>query len=84
MNAVALQLGAWIVCHLDWSHHTLPQVSHLGGDPSLHSSILGMDWIDVVLHNWQEARGVRLDRTPQHVSSAVASNDPWRCLQRQD
>jgi hypothetical protein len=84
MNTVALQLGAWIDCHLDWSHHTLPQVSYLGGDPSLYSSILGMEQIDVVLHHWQQASGVALDSTPQHVSSVVTSNNPWRCLQRQD
>jgi hypothetical protein len=84
MNTVALQLGAWITCHLDWSHHTLPQVSYLGGDPSVYTSILGMEQIDAVLQHWQQASGVVLDRTPQHVSTVVASNDPWRRLQRQD
>lgn len=84
MNTVALQLGAWITCHLDWSHHTLPQVSYLGGDPSIYTSILGMEQIDAVLQHWQQASGVDLDRTPQHVSTVVASNDPWRRLQRQD
>lgn len=84
MNAVALQLGAWIACHIDWSHHTLPQVSYLGGDPSVYTSILGLEQIEAVLQHWQQASGVALDRTPQHVSDALASNDPWRRLQRCD
>ena len=33
MNAVAVQLSAWVRCHLDWSHHTLPQVCFLGTNP---------------------------------------------------
>lgn len=84
MNAVALQLDSWIACHLNWSHHTLPQVSYLGGDPSVYTSVLGLEQIEVVLQHWQQVSGVALDATPQNASAALASNDPWRRLQRRD
>ena len=82
MNAVALQLPQWIQCHIDWSHHTLPQVAYLGGDPSVYFSLLGMEQITPLLQRWQEVSGVLLDATPQHVSSAMTNDDPWRGLQR--
>ena len=82
MNAVALQLPQWIQCHIDWSHHTLPQVAYLGGDPSVYFSLLGMEQITPLLQRWQQVSGVLLDATPQHVSAALADNDPWRGLQR--
>ena len=82
MNAVAQQLPQWIQCHIDWSHHTLPQVAYLGGDPSVYFSLLEMEQITPLLQPWQEVSGVLLDATPQHVSSALANDDPWRGLQR--
>ena len=82
MNAVALQLSQWIQCHIDWSHHTLPQVAYLGGDPSVYFSLLGMEQITPLLQRWQQVSGVLLDATPQHVSSELANDDPWRGLQR--
>lgn len=83
MNAVALQLGDWIACDLDWSHHTLPQVSYLGGDPGMFASILGMEQIATLLKHWEQASGFPLDATPQHVSSELTNTDPWRRLQRE-
>ena len=82
MNAVALQLPQWIQCHIDWSHHTLPQVAYLGGDPSVYFSLLGMEQITPLLQRWQQVSGVLLDATPQHVSSELTNDDPWRGLQR--
>ena len=82
MNAVALQLPQWIQCHIDWSHHTLPQVAYLGGDPSVYFSLLGMEQITPLLQRWQQVSGVQLDATPQHVSSELTNDNPWRCLQR--
>ena len=41
-----------------------------------------MEQITPLLQRWQEVSGVLLDATPQHVSSALTNNDPWRCLQR--
>ena len=82
MNAVAQQLPQWIQCHIDWSHHTLPQVAYLGGDPSLYFSLLGMEQMTPLLQRWQQASGVALDATPQHVSSALANDDRWRGLNR--
>lgn len=82
MNAVALQLPQWIQCHIDWSHHTLPQVAYLGGDPSVYHSLLGMEQITPLMQRWQQVSGVVLDATPQHVSSELTNDDSWRCLQR--
>jgi hypothetical protein len=84
MNSVALQLRAWIQCHPDWSHHTIPQVCFLGGDPSFYSSILGMEQIDAVLNHWSVASGRNVDRKLRHVSSTLAIADPWRRLERSD
>ena len=82
MNSVALALPEWIQCHIDWSHHTLPQVSYLGGDPSAYHSLLGMEQITPLLQHWQQVSGVMINITPQHVSSELTNDDPWRCLQR--
>jgi len=82
MNAVALQLPAWIQCHIDWSHHTIPQVSYLGGDPRPYATVLGMEQIDWLLQQWGQSAGIQLDTTPQHVSQDLEQADPWRRLQR--
>ncbi len=82
MNAVALQLPAWIQCHIDWSHHTIPQVSYLGGDPRPYATVLGMEQIDWLLQQWGQSAGIQLDTTPQHVSQELEQADPWRRLQR--
>ena len=82
MNQVALQLPAWMACHIDWSHHTLPQVSFLGGDPRCYCTILGMEQIDALVAYWSKASGLSLDLTPQHVSSDEAMDNPWRRLRR--
>lgn len=84
MNRVALQLPAWIACHLDWSHHTIPQVSYLGGDPSCYSTILGMEQIQDLVQHWRSASGRDLDLSPQHVSAERAVVDRWRRLKRED
>ena len=84
MNRVALQLPAWITCHLDWSHHTIPQVSYLGGDPSRYSTILGMEQIKDLVHHWGHASGRNIDPSPQHVSAERTVDDRWRRLQRED
>ena len=83
MNAVALKHPQWIHCHIDWSHHTLPQVAYLGGDPGVYHALLGMEQISRLLKHWGQASGRRLDATPQHVSAALADNDPWRRLKRE-
>ena len=82
MNAVALQLPAWIQCHIDWSHHTIPQVSYLGGDPKPYVTLLGMEQIDWLLQQWGQSAGIQLDSAPQHVSQDLEQADPWRRLQR--
>ena len=82
MNQAALQLPAWIACHVDWSHHTIPQINFLGGDPSCYRTILGMEQIDALVAHWAKASGLPLDLTPQHVSSDEAIENPWRRLRR--
>ena len=82
MNQVAQQLPAWIQCHIDWSHHTLPQVNFLGGDPSVYRTILGMEQIQDLIAHWGQASGVPLDLVPQHVSQPLEAADPWRRLRR--
>jgi len=82
MNQVAQQLPAWIPCHVDWSHHALPQVSFLGGDPSVYRTILGMEQIQELINHWGQASGVALDLSPQHVSQSLEASDPWRRLRR--
>ena len=82
MNQAALQLPAWIACHIDWSHHTIPQINFLGGDPRCYRTILGMEQIDALVAHWAKASGLPLDLTPQHVSSQEATGNPWRRLRR--
>ena len=82
MNQVALKQNAWLRCHIDWSHHTTPQVSYLGGDPRAYRTILGMDQIQVLIEHWSSVSGIALDTTPQHQSKALEAADPWRCLHR--
>ncbi len=82
MNAVALQLPAWIQCHIDWSHHTIPQVSYLGSNPRPYATLLGMEQIDWLMQQWGQSAGIQLDTTPVHVSEPLAERDPWRRLQR--
>ena len=82
MNQVALQLPAWIACHIDWSHHTIAQISFLGGDPRCYRTILGMEQIDALLAHWAKESGLPLDLTPQHVSREEATKNPWRSLRR--
>ena len=82
MNQAALQLPAWIACHIDWSHHTIAQINFLGGDPSCYRTILGMEQINSLVAHWSKASGLPLDLTPQHVSSDEATKNPWRRLQR--
>ena len=82
MNQAASQLPAWIACHIDWSHHTLPQTSFLGGDPRCYRTILGMEQINALVAHWSKASGGQIDLTPQHVSSDEAMDNPWRRLRR--
>jgi len=84
MNAVALQLSDWSHCHIDWGHHTAPQVAFLGADPQLYTSILGMEQIDALIRHWSAAAGVAIDADPQSLSAVHGVDDPWRCLQRGD
>ena len=82
MNQVALQLPAWTACHLDWSHHTIPQVCFLGGDPSCYRTILGMDEINSLVAHWSARSDLGIDVTPQHVSEGSTINTQWRQLRR--
>ena len=41
-----------------------------------------MEQITPLLQRWQQVSGVLLDATPQHESSALANDDPWRGLNR--
>lgn len=82
MNQVALQQNAWLRCHIDWSHHTTPQVSYLGGDPRAYRTILGMEQIKVLINHWSSVSGIALDTAPQHESKALEASDPWRRLHR--
>jgi len=82
MNAVALQLPAWIQCHIDWSHHSIPQVSYLGGDPRPYATLLGMEQIDWLLQQWGQSAGMPLDIIPLNVSQDLEQDNRWRYLQR--
>jgi hypothetical protein len=84
MNAVALQLAGWSHCHIDWGHHTAPQVAFLGADPQMYTSILGMEEINALIRHWSAAAGVAIDAAPQHVSAVQGADDHWRRLQRGD
>ena len=60
----------------------LPQVSFLGGDPSVYKTILGMEQISDLIAHWQASAGVPLDPSALHVSAPLAAGDPWRNLRR--
>ena len=49
---------------------------------ALYHSLLGMEQITPLLQHWQQVSGVMINITPQHVSSELTNDDPWRCLQR--
>ena len=83
MNAVALQLHHWIPCHIDWSHHTIPQVAYLGGDPSCYYSLQGMENINELMQHWQTVSGMEIDASSQHVSRDLEDKNPWRRLKRE-
>ncbi|WP_114994118.1 sulfotransferase family 2 domain-containing protein [Synechococcus sp. UW179A] len=83
MNAVALQLRQWIPCHIDWSHHTIPQVAYLGGDPSCYYSLQGMENINELMQHWQTVSGMEIDTTSQHISRDLKDENPWRRLKRE-
>lgn len=83
MNAVALQLPEWIACHIDWSHHTIPQVAYLGGDPSCYHSLHGIESIDALVQKWQTVCGIEIDASAQHVSKDLEHDNPWRRLKRE-
>ena len=80
MNAVALQLPQWIACHIDWSHHTIPQVAYLGGDPGCYHSLHGMESINELIQQWQTASGVEINGNAQNVSQDLQHDNPWRGL----
>jgi len=82
MNRVAIQQSAWLRCHIDWSHHTTPQVSYLGADPTAYRTILGMEQIQFVIEHWGRASGLALDPAPLHASKSLDGFNPWRRLQR--
>ena len=84
MNAVALQLRQWIPCHIDWSHHTIPQVAYLGGDPGCYHSLHGMENINELMQHWQTVSGMEIDVSSQHVSRDLEDENPWRRLKRED
>ena len=75
MNQAALQLPAWIACHIDWSHHTIPR-SLLGGDPSCYRTILGMEQIDALVAHWSKASG-QPSISPRSMSPVTRR---WRTL----
>ena len=83
MNNVALQLRQWILCHIDWSHHTIPQVAYLGGDPSCYHSLHGMENINELMQHWQTVSGMEIDASSQHVSRDLEHENPWRRLRRE-
>ena len=82
MNAVALQLPLWIPCHIDWSHHTIPQVAYLGGDPGCYHSLHGMESINALVQRWKTASGVEINGNAQNVSKDLHDN-PWRRVKRE-
>ena len=61
MNAVALQLPQWIACHIDWSHHTIPQEAYLGGDPGCYHSLHGMESINELIQQWKTVSEVEIN-----------------------
>lgn len=83
MNQVALQLERWIPCHLDFSHHVIPQVCFTGSDPRVYTSVLGMEQITELARHWSAVSGVLADLSPEHVS-ASRRDDPFRALRVAD
>lgn len=80
MNEVAVALPRWIPCHLNWSHHTLPQTSFLGTDPAPIASLLPMDAIDALVESWGRTSGRPVPPEPLHSSAPMAEADPLRRL----
>ncbi|MFQ6537077.1 MULTISPECIES: sulfotransferase family 2 domain-containing protein [Aphanothece] len=80
MNRVALELPRWIPCHIDWSHHTLPQTAFLGGDPALIHDLVPMEAINDLVRHWSQAAGRPIPPAPLHVSAGQAAVDPFRRL----
>ena len=83
MNAVVLQLQHWIPCHIDWSHHTIPQVAYLGGDPGCYHSLHGMENINELMQHWQTVSGMEIDTSSQHMSRDLEHENTWRRLKRE-
>ena len=83
MNQVALELNAWVCSFLEWTHHTLPQIRFLGNDPSLYTTILGMNQIGEVMNQWRNASGQYIQQKAENVSKDHV-DDPFRMLSRGD
>jgi len=83
MNQVALELNAWVCSFLEWTHHTLPQIRFLGNDPSLYTTILGMNQIGEVVNQWRNASGQYIQQKAENVSKDHV-DDPFRMLSRGD
>ncbi|WP_413351141.1 hypothetical protein [Prochlorococcus sp. MIT 0707] len=83
MNDVALCLPAWTRSFLEWTHHTLPQTSFLGKDPSLYTTVLGMHQIGELITQWQNASGQYIQPKAENVSKDY-TNDLFRHLSRDD
>ena len=83
MNQVALELNAWVCSFLEWTHHTLPQIRFLGNDPSLYTTILGMNQIGELLNQWRNASGQYIQQKAENVSKDHV-DDPFRMLSRGD
>lgn len=80
LNRVALDLSRWIPCHIDWSHHTLPQTAFLGDDPALVADLVPMARIGDLVAHWSRASGRPIPPQPLHVSADEAAADPFRRL----
>ncbi|MFL0730853.1 MAG: sulfotransferase family 2 domain-containing protein [Prochlorococcus sp.] len=83
MNQFALELNAWVCSFLEWTHHTLPQIRFLGNDPSLYTTILGMNQIGEVVNQWRNASGQYIQQKAENVSKDHV-DDPFRMLSRGD
>ena len=83
MNQVALELNAWVCSFLEWTHHTLPQIRFLGNDPSLYTTILGMNQIGELVNQWRNASGQYIQQKAENVSKDHV-DDPFRMLSRGD
>lgn len=80
MNQVALDLERWIPCHLDFSHHVIPQVCFLGSDPGIFTLVLGMGQITDLARHWAAVSGVSVDLSQEHVSENLL-DDSFRGVQ---